>query len=74
MTRDDFLALRDKILQGDPPFTVDSLGKPARKTGIPGLIERRALGDYDVSASGVRLALEGVLVLVQDRIDRMKKS
>ena len=74
MERDELLALRDKILSGDPPFTEkDVFGKPSRKTGTPGLLERRAAGDYDTNASGVRIALEAVVALIQDRLDHMRK-
>lgn len=73
MTREEMIAERDRLLHGDPPFTLDPLGKMTRKDGIPGLLERRQYGDYDVNASGVRLALESQLQAWQHLIDRMRK-
>jgi hypothetical protein len=73
MTREELLALRNKLIVGDPPFTRDPTGRMARSDGIAGLEERRALGDYDANAAGIRLALEACLKLAQHLLDRMKK-
>lgn len=73
MERDQLLALRDKLLNGDPPYVRDGIGKPSRRSGNRGLVEQRALGDYDTSASFLRLVGETVLSLIDERLSRMRK-
>lgn len=75
MTREELLELRQKLLRGSPPFTPDPTnpGNMTRKIGVPGLEERRAMGDFDANASGVRMALEACLALVQNEIDKKRK-
>lgn len=74
MKRDEMLDLRHRLIEGDPPFDgFDVMGKPKRsKGGIPGLAERRVLGDHDPGAGGIRLAYEALLKLTDHLLERMK--
>jgi hypothetical protein len=73
LSREELLEIRDQIIRGSPPYTKDSIGTLKRVGGVPGLDERKAMGDYDTNASGVRMALEICLKLVQHSLDRAKK-
>ncbi len=74
MTREEIVELRLRLIRGDPPYEeLDLMGKPKRaKGGIPGLDERKALGDYDPSASGIRLTMEAVVKLMDHLLERMR--
>lgn len=73
MKRDEMIDLRKRLVRGDPPYTVDQMGNLIReKGGLAGLDERRALGDHDPNASGVRLALETQLALIDHLLERMR--
>lgn len=73
MKRDELVQLRERVLLGEPPYTKDALGKLRRERGgLPGLHERQALGDHDPNASGVRLALETQVALIDHLLERMR--
>jgi hypothetical protein len=74
MTREELVALRTLLMRGTPPYTKNALGALERKSGgIPGIEERRAMGQYDTNASGVLLALEASLMMVDHILERTKK-
>lgn len=74
MTREELMELRSSLLLGNPPYEIDPVtGARKRKSGTPGLEERRTMGDYDTNASGIRVALEACLQLTDCLLDRMKK-
>ena len=73
MTKEELVAIRRRLVLGDPPCTKDGMGNLIRERGgTPGLHERQALGDHDPNASGVRLALETSLLLVDHLLERMR--
>lgn len=73
MKRDEMVELRKRLMMGEPPYTVDPMGNLRReKGGLPGLNERKRAGDHDPNASGVRLALETLLALIDHWLERMK--
>lgn len=73
MTREELLEVRKRLMLGDPPYTRDTMGNLRReKGGLPGLLERQALGDHDPNASGVRLALDTTLMLIDHLLEKMR--
>lgn len=73
MTKEEMVLLRRRLVLGEPPYTTDAIGNLKReKGGIAGLHERQKLGDHDPNASGVRLALETQLVLIDHLLERMR--
>ena len=74
MKREEMIELRQRLIRGDPPyFEEDIMGRPKRaKGGIPGLDERKVLGDYDPSAGGIRLAFEALIKLMDHHLERMR--
>jgi len=74
MTREEIIELRLRLIRGDPPYEeLDLMGKPKRaKGGTPGLDERKALGDYDPGASGIRLVMEALVKLMDHLLERMR--
>ena len=74
--RDEMLALRKKIMMGDPPYEVEKAGplagKKIRKTGSPGLQELREIGNYGAGAGGTVIALEAILQVVEHLLERLK--
>lgn len=73
MTREEMILLRKHLIMGNPPYTTDAIGNLKReKGGTPGLHERQHLGDHDPNASGVRLALETHLNLIDHLLERMR--
>jgi hypothetical protein len=74
MKREEMVELRTRLIRGDPPYDeIDLMGKPKRgKGGVPGLDERKALGDYDPGAGGLRLSFEALVKLIDHFLERMK--
>jgi hypothetical protein len=74
MTREEMIDLRLRLIRGDPPYEeVDLMGKPKRaKGGVAGLDERKALGDYDTSAAGIRLVMDALVKLADHLLERMR--
>lgn len=71
--RDKLLALRKKIIVGNPPFEVDEvMGTHRRREGAAGLEELRAIGDYFPGAQTQRMNLEILLEIVEDLLERAK--
>lgn len=74
MTRDEMVELRKTLLLGSPHYKeVDLMGRPKReKGGVPGIHELQAMGDYGAGASGIRLALESVVQILDHMLERMR--
>ena len=74
MTKEDLIELRERLIRGDPPYEeVDLMGRPKRaKGGTSGLDERTALGDYDPSASGIRMVMEAMVKLVDHMLEKTR--
>lgn len=72
MTKEELLAIRKRLIMGDPPYEKDDMGNLRRRGGVAGLHERKSLGDHDPNASGVRLALETLLALIDDRLEKAR--
>jgi hypothetical protein len=74
MNRDEMVELRRRLIRGDPPYEeVDLMGRPKRdKSGVPGLDELKAMGDYGAGASGIRLALETELRIIDHLLEKMR--
>ena len=74
MTREEMIDLRKRLLRGDPPYEErDVMGRPKReKGGVPGLDELKAMGDYGAGASGIRLALEAQLQIIEHLLERLR--
>lgn len=74
MTREELIELRERLISGDPPYEgLDLMGKPKRgRGGIAGLDERKALGDYDTSASGIRMVMEALVKLADHLLEGMQ--
>ncbi len=63
--RADMVALRDRLLLGDPPYEIDPfLQTKIRKSGAPGLEELRDIGNYDAGAAANILALDACLQII----------
>lgn len=72
MKREELLELRTHLVRGDPPYEVDQMGNKRRTKGVAGLDERKALGDHDPNAAGIRLALESLLKLTDHLLERLR--
>lgn len=72
MTKEELAQIRQRLLLGEPPYTKDPMGNLVRSTGVAGLHERQQRGDHDANASGVRLALETHLQVLEHLIERMR--
>ena len=74
MTRDELVKLRQDLLLGIPPYDKGIMGELVRKSGAPGLHERRQMGNYDANAVGILVAMEACLVLCQHVLDNMPRG
>lgn len=74
MTREEIVALRDRLLLGSPAYKTGQMGEMLRVTGSAGLHERRHGGAYDAGANGILLALESCLTLCQHILDQMPRG
>lgn len=72
--RDDMVALRNRLLLGEPPYEIDAFlqTKVRKKGGAPGLEELRDIGNYDAGAGANILALEACLQIIDHLLGRMK--
>ena len=70
--RKRFVALRDRLVLGEPPYIKDAMGNMRRESGTPGLDELKAIGDYGPTASGIILALETGLQIIDDMLEGMR--
>lgn len=72
--RDRLVALRKRVLMGDPPYKVDPLMKTKRREfgGKPGLEELVDIGDYGPGAASQRLTMELIRDILDDMIERTK--
>lgn len=73
MNRDEMIKLRTRLIKGEPPYEIDQMGNKVRqKGGLPGIEERKAVGDYSYESTGVRLALETLLQITEHLLERMR--
>jgi len=71
--RDDMLALRSRLMVGDPPYEIDPfLQTKVRKSGAPGFEELRDIGNYDAGASANILALDACIQIIDHLLGRIK--
>jgi hypothetical protein len=72
MTKDEMVAMRDRIIRGIPPYRVDDMGNLRRDGGTPGLQELKKVGDHNPDSAVIRLTLESCLQLVDHLLERMR--
>ena len=74
MTRDELVALRDRLVRGDPPYELDDMGNMRRgRGGVRGVNELIRMGDHNPDAAVIRMALETCLQLTDHLLERMRK-
>ena len=71
--RDDMVALRSRLMLGDPPYEIDPyLQTKVRKSGVPGFEELRDIGNYDAGAAANILALDACIQIIDHLLERIK--
>ena len=69
--RDDMVAIRKRLLMGDPPYTVDPVMQTKKRSGgNPGLEELNAVGDYAPGAASLRLTIDSLIRLIDVFLER----
>lgn len=73
MTRQEVIELRKRLIVGEPPYTKDTTGNLVRdRGGFAGIEERRIMGDYSPDATAIRVLIETCLLLIDDKLERMR--
>lgn len=62
--RDRLVALRKRLIVGEPPFQRDQIGSFKRAEGVPGIEERKAIGNFHPDAAGLLLVMETLAELL----------